>query len=77
MGEVVVSLLMIAFGVFLIWLEWYIAKQFFAAAQAKGYNERKYLWICFWLSFVGYLLVIALPDRGNSPAAISDELPDL
>lgn len=78
MGEVIALLLVIiAIIAFLIWLDWYVAKQFFGAAQAKGYNERKYLWICFWLGFVGYLLVIALPDRGNSPAAISDELPDL
>ena len=60
-----------------IWLEWYIAKQFYEAAKAKGYYERKYLWICFWLTWMGYLLVIALPDRGNSVPVISDELPDL
>ena len=62
---------------FLIWVEWYIAKQFAEAAKAKGYNDSKYFWICFWLTFVGYLLVIALPDRGNVVPMISDELPDL
>lgn len=60
----------------LIWLNWYISKQFYEAAQAKGYNDRKYFWICFWLGIVGYLLVIALPNNG-SIMAMSDELPDL
>lgn len=74
MGEFLLLLIILTFW---IWIDWYIAKQFYAAAQAKGYPDRKYLWICFWLGFVGYLLVIALPDRGNTPQAISDELPDL
>lgn len=68
---------LIVIGVFLLWLDWLIANWFFEAAQEKGYRDRKYLWICFWLSFVGYLLVIALPDRGNTQQVISDELPDL
>jgi hypothetical protein len=71
------AILGFAILVFAIWLEWYLAKQFYIAAQAKGYNNSKYFWICFWLPFVGYLLVIALPDRGNTHQAISDELPDL
>ena len=60
-----------------LWILWYVAKQFFEAAKAKGYNDRKYLWICFWLGLPGWLLVCALPDRGNSVPVISDELPDL
>ena len=60
-----------------IWIDWYIAKQFQEVAKAKGYHASKYFWICFWLGFVGYLLVIALPDRGNIVPVISDELPDL
>lgn len=56
---------------------WYIAKQFSEVAKAKGYHDSKYFWICFLLSWVGYLLVIALPDRGNIVSMISDELPDL
>ena len=60
-----------------LWLEWFIANQFFEAAKAKGYHDSKYLWICFWLGLAGWLLVCALPDRGNSVPAISDELPDL
>lgn len=60
-----------------IWLWWYLAEQFYQVAKMKGYPERKYFWLCFITNFAGYLLVIALPDRGNTTAAISDELPDL
>ena len=37
----------------------------------------KQIWLPFWLGIIGYLLVIALPDRGNTPKAVSGELPDL
>lgn len=46
-------------------LKYFIAGWFFEAAEMKGYHDRKYFHICFWLGSVGYLLVIALPDRGN------------
>ena len=45
---------------------YYIAKQFYAVAVDKGHPERKYFHICFWLGLVGYLLVIALPDRNRA-----------
>ena len=48
----------------------FIASQFYYVAQEKGYDEPKYFWIPFLFSLVGYLLVIALPDRSkpqNSP----------
>lgn len=60
-----------------IWVDWILAKQFFEVAQQKGHSENKYFWFCFWLGVIGYLLVIALPDRGNTRQAASDELPDL
>lgn len=68
-------LLLIIFGA--IWLLLYLAKQFEEAARMKGHYEGKYFWLCFFFSIIGYLLVIALPDRGNTPKAISDELPGL
>lgn len=71
-----VLLLLIGLAV-VIWIDWYLAKQFYEAAQAKGYRSRKYLWISFLVGIIGYLLVIALPDRGNTQQAASDELPDL
>ena len=61
----------------LIWLDWYIAKQFEEVAQKKAHTQKKYFWLCFLLGAVGYLLVVALPDRGNAQQIASDELPDL
>lgn len=60
-------------------LNYFIAEWFSEAAEDKGYGnfaDRKYFWICFWLGFIGYLLVIALPDRGKRPAG-PGELPKL
>lgn len=56
-------------------LDYYIAKWFSEAAEAKGYRDSKYFWICFFFGFIGYLLVIALPDRNQRSADI-DELPN-
>lgn len=61
----------------LIWLDWYIAKQFEEVAQKKGHTQKKYFGLCFLLGAVGYLLVVALPDRGNTQQAANDELPEL
>lgn len=72
--EVLIILIAVAIA---LWIDYLIAKEFYLAAQAKGYAEKKYLWLCFLLGVVGYLLVIALPDRGNTPKVVSDELPDL
>lgn len=58
-------------------LDYFIAKWFFEAAEEKGYHDKKYFWICFWLGAAGWILVCALPDRGNSSQASPDELLDL
>ena len=44
----------------------FIAYEFSAAANAKGYPEAKYFWYSFLFGIVGYLLVIALPDKRNA-----------
>ena len=72
---IILATLVVAAAV--VWILWLVAKEFYVAAKAKGYYEKKYLWICFLLGVIGYLLVVALPDRGNTTKAISDELPDL
>lgn len=75
--EVVLYILGI-FAVFIVVLiDAVIAGFFYEAAKEKGYPHMKYFWLCFLTSFAGYLLVIALPDRGNTQQALSDELPDL
>lgn len=77
--EVLIFLGGIAILAVAIWLDYYIAKQFESVANAKGYIGAQYFHLCFWLGMIGYLLIIALPDRGkinagNNPA---DELPEL
>ena len=46
-----------------LWIDYLIAREFYFAAQEKGHDEKKYLWLCFLLGVVGYLLVIALPNN--------------
>lgn len=61
----------------LIVIEYYLAEWFYEVVEAKGYHNRKYFWICFPLSFAGYLLVIALPDRGSAAVLSGEALPEL
>ena len=72
-------MLLIYLLIFCFWicLSFYLADQFHEVAQEKGYDDRKYFRICFWLGLPGYLLVIALPNRSNSQQTLPDELPDL
>lgn len=72
-------LLIILLLAVVIILDYYFAKWFYEVAEKKGFYDEKYFWICFLLGFGGYLLVIALPDRGNiqNDEIVSDQLPDL
>lgn len=58
-------------------LDYLIAGLFYFIAVDKGYNKKVYLHLCFWLGLVGYLLIIAMPDRGSNQQIANDELPDL
>ena len=66
-----------------IWVAIFVfaAKEFQQIATMKGHPENKYFWCCFWLGAIGWLMVVALPDRGNAAEktvkANTDELPDL
>lgn len=40
-----------------------LANEFHYIACQKGYYSRKYFWICFFLGVIGYLLIVAMPDR--------------
>lgn len=70
-------LLIIVACILILWAIYLLAKEFYKVAVAKGYPEKKYLWLSFWLGIIGYLLVIALPDRGSSNQVSIDDLPDL
>lgn len=60
-------------------INYFVAREFYKAASAKGWNQIKYFWLPFLLGPAGYLLVIALPDRGGQhmSALISRDLPEL
>lgn len=55
-------------------LAYVIAGWFSEAAKEKGYSSSKYFWACFLLGLAGWLLVIALPDRGVGASAEQPEL---
>lgn len=46
-------------------IQYYVAKQFESVAADKGYQGSRFFHLPFWLGLPGWLLVIALPDRGN------------
>jgi len=76
----ILILFYIAIFIISIVISYFIAKEFYKAALMKGWNSKKYFWIPFLLGLVGYLLVIALPDRGgvqHMSVMISDDLPEL
>ena len=60
-------------------VSFFMAREFYKAAVARGWPQKKYFWICFLLPICGYLLVIALPDRGGHALGsfVSDDLPQL
>ncbi|MBQ8696999.1 MAG: hypothetical protein IJ519_04690 [Clostridia bacterium] len=60
---IILYIIYLAILVAAIYLNYFIANQFYTIACDKGYTERKYLWISFWLGLVGYLLVVAMPVR--------------
>lgn len=62
MGALIFSIVIIIIA---IYIDYLIAKEFKKAAELKGYKEKRYFWITFFLGAVGMLLVIALPDLKN------------
>lgn len=50
-------------------VDWMLAEEFYSAACAKGYAERKYFWWAFLTGLPGYLLVVALPRQEQTWAA--------
>lgn len=77
--EFFLLLLCIASAALSIWVYYLISREFYRAAVMKGHTEKKYLWLPFFLGIIGYLLVIALPNKNAVSVAQSanDELPEL
>ena len=65
--------------IFFIAADILLAQEFYKAAVMKGWSGKKYFWYAVVLTIAGYLLVIALPDRGGDDmsALVSDDLPEL
>lgn len=49
----------------LLILDYFIADEFRNIARYKGYCDRKYFWWSFFTGIIGYLMVIALPERNR------------
>ena len=75
--EKIMVVLIIIASLLALWIDYLIAKQFYLAAKEKGHPQKKYLWICFFLGVIGYLLVVALPDRAGIQKVTYDDLPSL
>lgn len=58
-GLIMMQLLFL--GIYLL-INYVVAGYFVEIAAMKGHQGDHYFWCCFLLSFVGYLLVIALPN---------------
>ena len=55
----------------------YIAQQFERIAKMKGHYEKRYFWLSFFLTIIGWMLVIALPDRGQNQKQQTLDVPPL
>lgn len=60
-------------------LDFLLAREFYLAAAMKGWFSKKYFVYAFLLPPIGWLLIIALPDRGSAGANSFDDrnLPEL
>lgn len=74
------NVLLVFFGLLVcLAVSFYLACEFYKAALAKGWKDKKYFWIAFLLPLAGHLLIVALPDRSGigMSALVSDDLPEL
>ena len=56
-------------------IQYFIAKQFESVAADKGYHGSRFFHLSFWLGLPGWILVAALPDRGNNNEIVSQATP--
>jgi len=75
-GDGIYTLSSLGVALFIL-LDYYLAGWFYFIAVDKGYSSTAYLKIAFIFTMIGYLLIIAMPDRGTTKQAITDELPEL
>ena len=60
-------------------LDFLLASEFYKIAIIKGWASKKYFVYAFFFTLVGYLMVLALPDRGGYAEGSyeSGDLPEL
>jgi hypothetical protein len=66
-------------------IDYFVAKAFQDIATMKGHSETKYFWYSFFLGFIGYLMVVALPTNTTvyveapkkAGTPVNDELPEI
>lgn len=61
--EEMIVLLSLAGPALVLWINYLIAREFYRTACMKGHYQIKYLWLPFFLGAIGYLIVVALPDK--------------
>ena len=71
--------LIVLAGVLVLVLDFLVAWEFQKIAMLKGWTSKKFFFYSFFLSLIGYLMVIALPDRGGLAEGSyeSSDLPEL
>ena len=65
-----IILLIVLAAIIVVALTSFLAGCFYEVACEKGFDDQKYYWISFFCGVVGYLLVIALPDRAGEGDAL-------
>ena len=63
LGATLIPMLLVLIIAFVIWFK--IAKNMARIAADKGYTERKWFHYCFWLGFIGFLMICAMPDKNR------------
>lgn len=78
--EIIIVFCVLAYLIYLC-VDVATAISFADIAAEKGHNRKTYFWRCFGFgvsvvfSFVGYLMVVALPDRKLQDAVIGQRTP--
>ena len=69
--------LIVSVSLLLLCLRCFIALEFFEISIKKGFTGSKYFWYCFIFGWIGYLMVIALPNKIAVKNSSGYELPEL